>query len=370
VAIRPVGAPARSPLFAVSGGRHLDFVKRALAAVLAVSAATSVQAAQPADPKLAPGDTHADWLKRPTQTDLLAVWPHDAAQIGAGGKALIGCKVTVRGLLNSCVVLSESPAGAGFGAAAVMLSSQFLMKPAMRNGQPVEDDVRIPITFPSFQPPEGGAEGHMVLPVALLTVAPTYADVVAVYPPKARAKGVGGRAAMSCSVRKDGQIQYCTVLTEDPGGLGFGAAAKSLAPQFQAPTALADGRPTRSAIVQISVVFVTDMLKPDATSVVGKPNWIAAPTAQQFAAAMPKGSEPTGTVRVVLDCQIVPGGHVSDCKVASETPADKGFGASALAVAPYVQVSVWTPEGLPTVGARLRVPFRFEFGEPPPAPKP
>nr|WP_272886973.1 TonB family protein [Phenylobacterium aquaticum] len=301
----------------------------------------------------------------------MAVWPHDAAQVGAGGKALIGCKVTERGLLNSCVVLSESPAGAGFGAAAVMVSSQFLMKPAIRNGKPVESEVRIPITFPSYEPPQGGVEGRMLLPVALLTVAPTYAQVVEAYPAKARAKGAGGRAALSCNVRSDGQIQYCTVLTEDPGGLGFGAAAKSLAPLFKAPTTLADGRSTRGAVMQISVVFVTDMLKSDSTPVVGKPNWISAPTAQQFTAAMPKGSEPTGTIRVALDCLIAPGGHVSDCKVASESPPDKGFGASALAVAPYVQVSVWTPEGLPTVGARLRVPFRFEFGAPPPpAPKP
>ncbi len=323
-----------------------------------------------AEDKLPPGDQHADWLKRPTSNDLMAVWPHNASKTGSGGKATISCKISTRGLLTDCVVVSESPAGAGFGAAAVAISSQFQMKPEIRGGQPVESSVRIPINFPPFSLPSGPVETHPVLPVAMLLAAPSYAQVAAAYPAKAREKAVGGRVSMTCDVGHAGQVKGCVTLTEEPGWLGFGAAARSLAPDFLAPATLGDGTSTRDAVLQISVTFVTDMLKPDAVPVIGKPVWIAAPTGAQFSAAMPKGGVAVGTIRVTLDCAIIAGGHVSDCKVASENPPDKGFGASALAVAPYVQVSVWTPEGLPTVGARLRVPFRYEFGPPPPPPAP
>ncbi len=40
-----------------------------------------------------------------------------------------------------------------------------------------------------------------------------------------------------------------------------------------------------------------------------------------------------------------------------------------MALAKDFQVSVWTPEGLPTVGGLVRVPIRYQMGssDPPPA---
>src|SRR5262249_49527236 len=56
---------------------------------------------------LAPGASEPDWVRRPTPGDLAAVFPVKAMEAGRGGKAVIGCKVTVEGFLDACKVRSE-----------------------------------------------------------------------------------------------------------------------------------------------------------------------------------------------------------------------------------------------------------------------
>jgi protein TonB len=61
--------------------------------------------------------------------------------------ASIRCVVRTTGDLSDCKLVFEDPPGQGFGAAALKLSSRFHMKPALRNGQPVEGIVTIPIKW-------------------------------------------------------------------------------------------------------------------------------------------------------------------------------------------------------------------------------
>ncbi len=63
---------------------------------------------------------------------------------------------------------------------------------------------------------------------------------------------------------------------------------------------------------------------------------------------------------VALACDVGPGGHLAHCAIESQSPDGLGFGAAALALSTQFQVSVWTDEGLPTVGGRLNVPIRYE----------
>ncbi|MCI3135574.1 energy transducer TonB family protein [Phenylobacterium aquaticum] len=64
------------------------------------------------------------------------------------GYATISCLVDAGGALTDCAVVDEGPAGLGFGAAAVSLSSSFHMRPKTVDGAPVAGgDVRIPIRF-------------------------------------------------------------------------------------------------------------------------------------------------------------------------------------------------------------------------------
>jgi hypothetical protein len=47
--------------------------------------------------------------------------------------------------------------------------------------------------------------------------------------------------------------------------------------------------------------------------------------------------------------------------VTSEEPAEFGFGQAALALAPHFRLSVWTEQGLPTVGGRVTLPIRYQL---------
>lgn len=341
---------------------------RALAAGLIILAVSAVPASAQA-PKAGAypeGWVPPDWFKKPTPSQLLSVAPAAAMKSGKGGKAVIACVVTVQGALSACQVVSEDPPGMGFGAAAITISSQLSFKPATLKGVPTEARARIPITFPPFK----ALPSQMVdvLPSVMMRAAPSYQDVVAAYPVKARAQGIAGRGAISCKINKSGGLGDCSIISEAPNGFGFGAAARGLAKKFLAPASLPDGKSTNGSLAQITVSFASEMLSAAAPMVIGKPNWVSVPTSEQLSAAMPRTSE-GGTIRVVLDCLIGPDGAATDCTVESEAPAGKGYGAAALSVSPNFKVSVWSLEGLPTVGGRVRIPLRYEItaASPPPA---
>lgn len=366
-----MGAPGRSLLFAVGEGRHLGFMGVACRTAVALAIlACEVQRAF-ADEPAPPADTHADWLKQPSPDALMSVWPRPAVYYGEGGRAVIGCTVTVQGLLRDCRVLFEDPVESGFGPAALQLSSQFMMKPAMRDGRPVESLARIPIVFKSFRP-KGPIRTQLVIPSVLLDAAPTYAQVAAAYPQKARAKAVRGLASLRCVISPAGEVKNCVTLSEAPAGEGFGAAAKSLAPHFHAPAKLKDGTATEHAFTQITVAFVPEMLSAATPPVIGKPNWLSKPSGPQLLSGMPNTADTPDSILVVLDCLIGADGHLSDCKVDREDPPGHGYGVGGLASVSYFRVSVWTAEGLPSVGARVKVPIRYQYRDapPPPAPKP
>jgi protein TonB len=88
------------------------------------------------------------WLSKPTAAQMERVYPHRAAEDGIGGRVELRCAVTVGGTLTGCAVASETPAGAGFGAAAMKLTKYFRMSPRTVDGRPVEGAlVNIPLRF-------------------------------------------------------------------------------------------------------------------------------------------------------------------------------------------------------------------------------
>jgi TonB family protein len=82
-------------------------------------------------------------------TGPLRYYPEAAWRDGIEGSAVIHCNLTAEksAKLTDCKVLNEQPAGAGFGEAAMRMSSLFVMRPRMRDGSPVEGEVSIPIRF-------------------------------------------------------------------------------------------------------------------------------------------------------------------------------------------------------------------------------
>jgi TonB family protein len=88
------------------------------------------------------------WLRKPTGDEFARVYPRKALVNRVSGRAALNCRVTVTGALETCVVIDEGPVGFGFGAAALKMSSAFVMRPETVNGVPVTGaQVNIPIVF-------------------------------------------------------------------------------------------------------------------------------------------------------------------------------------------------------------------------------
>ncbi|HSZ52768.1 MAG TPA: TonB family protein [Caulobacteraceae bacterium] len=84
---------------------------------------------------------------------------------------------------------------------------------------------------------------------------PTGDQLANVYPVVAQALNVSGRAAIECKVTAQGDATDCKVLAEAPMGMGFGAAAVSLAPYFKMRPQTVDGAPVGGAMVNIPIHF-------------------------------------------------------------------------------------------------------------------
>lgn len=313
--------------------------------------------------------TYPDWIRKPDFNSLMAVWPREG--VGMDGFARIKCQVGQGGVMQDCRVRSENPPGKGFGAAALLLAPTFLMKPGTRDGVPVYGlSVTIPVSF------KGGAAALLsgptesVLNWAPYVAAPSAEAVMAAYPARALAAGVAGKVALRCGVSKEGGLQRCDSLLEEPRGQGFGAAAERLVSSFKVDmTALPKG-PLDSLRAPVTFDFSREGLSPERR--LRGIDWVKRISAEKLVEIYPPAALEAKVMKggARVGCTIGPDGALTGCTVRDETPPRLGFGETALAVAAVMKANLWTRDGAPAAGAEIVIPVTLVYGGEPPPPEP
>ena len=314
---------------------------------------------------LAPGDANPNWLRKPTPQDIANVFPKKALADGVGGKAVIGCDVTVEGFLQNCKVLSESPKDYAFGAAGLQITPQLRMTPMMRGGKPVAGGtVQIPINRGA---PNPGSDFNStpVVQDPPWTRVPTQPDLNAAWP-KGAAGVSSGHAALRCVLAKTGQLRSCDVISEAPRGKGFGRAAQDLSKLFQVAVD-PDDKKLRDYKVDLPFRF-RDPALPDNRKLT-KPHWVSSLTAEGMAVIYPEAAIKAKVLsgQAAAACVITAEGHLSACEAARETPTGLDFGAAAIKAAALMRMNPWTKEGDTLDGLKVTVPFQFSFDDAAPA---
>lgn len=336
----------------------------AIAFSLAATFAMMVQA-QPAPADRADLVVRPDWLKKPDADDLAQVWP--AAGRGKDGAATIRCVVNVDGLLNKCAVVSETPLGLGFGAAALLLTPNFRMRPALRNGKVAEGTVSIPIQFKGSGG-RGEVYGQKITVMAnpAWREAPSSAEVALAYPKKATAPV---RIVFRCGLTRDNGVTDCERVT---GEQTYEDAARRLLPKFRLLLPTIDRRDRTKMRVNLPIHLhgpEANMVSPER---IGEPQWSRVLDPKQVQELFPDLAATAGVKngRGVAECSVAVGGELENCRAKSEAPAGLGFGLAAVRLVDALSIFPWTTDGRPVDGAKIAVPVQFNLAEPVPAATP
>jgi protein TonB len=117
---------------------------------------------------------------------------------------------------------------------------------------PVEKPIQAPP--PPAPPPAAPPPPH----VATITNPdwlrkPSGEDLAQYFPPRAMDLGKEGKVMIKCVVKANGTLDNCTVTSEEPEGLGFGAASIRMSKLFKMKPKTSDGASVDGAEVSIPI---------------------------------------------------------------------------------------------------------------------
>ena len=163
-----------------------------------------------------------DWEEAPNYFAVMRAYPLEAARAETRGRGVLSCRVkSDRGL--ACTPFAETPAGMGFGAAALELSTQF------RVSAFDEDFIARHRDEPFWLPVNFGASADQE-PLSTAYVGPqpfglrVASEIVqSIYPEAARAAGITGEVLLLCTLQANAPLD-CAIESETPPQWGFGDA--------------------------------------------------------------------------------------------------------------------------------------------------
>lgn len=176
-------------------------------------------------------------------------YPHDALLARTAGKTLLRCDWNETGALSQCQVVSDDPAAAGFGAAAVELVEKAGHVYASNPQKPLVagTGMTVSITWETAPSPCEVADHMMNSDVVQCTSFIGSRGLMDSYPEKAVEDAREGQAVLDCSVVDEAGHVGCTVASETPAGYGFGASAVRSTAKFLRVAARQPGQPITGA---------------------------------------------------------------------------------------------------------------------------
>lgn len=216
------------------------------------------------------------------------------------------------------------------------------------------------------------------------TFRPNNQQILSIWPEGAYEKRLAGSAVLNCRVDIHGLAEECEIASEEPPGLGFGAAALLFRNTFKLKPAQGPNGPVES-MMHVTVKFDAehdDNIEQDVKSGMGTsmdattthqtgsrlemreimmldhPVWSRAARFSEVEAAYPRRAQ-GGEGFAVAHCPVHGDGALGRCEVRKDAPHDQGFGEAAVALAARFHVD-FAGVDIPR-GRRIWVdiPFRF-----------
>lgn len=197
--------------------------------------------------------TNVAWTAAPTYSQVAGVYPKEAATDRLGGRATISCTLKDDGGLRNCTTVTEEPRGEDFAEAAKRLAPLFRAPTSFSDGSPTAGaNAHIVFVFT----PEMLDPARRIIGKVQWARTPTGDAFMAGYPQAAKDAGVRtGRVVMACEAGAGGKLDNCSMVSEEPAGLGFGAAALSLSPSFHVRPWTAEGLPVIGGKIRVPVRY-------------------------------------------------------------------------------------------------------------------
>lgn len=182
--------------------------------------------------------------------DLLSFYPVVARTAGISGEPVLICTSTRQGALKDCQLQSETPAGQGFGEAALRLAEH-----SQPNTKAKVNELKGTIIRVKFTADPPAISPDLTRPITVVTN-PDW-----IRPPELKrffprnATSSSGRVRLHCDVAVNTTVKNCQIIDENPAGQGFGEAALKASKAFRLSPKKVNGEPQEGGTMTTALNF-------------------------------------------------------------------------------------------------------------------